>query len=53
MQYPSGDAAGLDNPGGSAAMVADHQEVGAGRCHLGQNLFNHLSVPNHQGRVAN
>ncbi len=48
MQYPSGNAAGLDYAGGSAAMVADHQDVGAGRRHLGQDLFNDLSVPNDQ-----
>ena len=52
MQYPPGSAPGLDHAGGSAPVVADHQDISVGRRYLGQDLFNDLPVPNDQWRVA-
>jgi hypothetical protein len=52
VQNPSSYAAGFDYAGGSATMISDHQDIRAARCHLGQDLFNHLSAPNDQWRVA-
>ena len=48
-QAPS-RASGLDDSGQSAAMIADHENVGAGRVHRGEDLLYDLSTSHLHGR---
>jgi hypothetical protein len=52
VDQASGHTPGINDPGRTTTMVADHQGIAASVFHRGQHLFYHRSTPDVQRRVG-